>query len=1103
TVDKLNIKESTTAEFTKEKKDIENKLENLEEEILLFAQDNFRHLEGALFAAGKREELSMPVLMRLFVRGEAWEYFKLSGIKDPNVIQELESKLTGFLLLKSRLAHVKRTIDCFGDYNNATTDEQRKDILAEIGENLSASRYYSPYALEEDSAQELLFKRAALFFEAETGFLLREEQVNTLKELLSTTPEGNYQNLVKQMIMGGGKSKVLMPLLALCKARGDNLCAVMVPNALYETNLADLTDTSSSLFGQKTFSFQFSRFIQYTPSDLRKLRTRLESCKAERSYLVLDETTVSSVMLTYYEKSLKLERYAELIASPNLTREEIRELKKLGTLKGEVEELGKILAIFKDSGDLLIDEIDTVLDCKKQLNYPFGEDKDVIPKSELRLINHIYKCLGSIEITSSGKQIRIKDLLARNGQATLPSLESIKSDLIEKISTRPLSLSLTDKPKSLKDRLTQLCSIEKIGSLKKELQEHIDSSTLDRQHPLHYMLENIKDLERDPSLGKTPLNLASTALDKEIKSYLSGNRSQLLFSLLEFFKEQDGEFSDIANLFALSKQEITSLLENSLNKSNNEGYGIDPSSSSPQVIPFEGANTPSEGSLFSSRYEAANFSCQCFRAEEIPSKFIRIMLDKINQKASEEFQRNMKRVPFAKLPICVKFKAVFDRDLKDFPSDVEASKLEEFTRLFNTLKQDDDSEALDIFLEYSVMDLLSTNPEKLKSTTQNLISPWRSVQGFSGTPWNIDSFHHSLDVSKTIKRGVDGLTLSTLTSKGGSIARLDTTQKLSAASLIDQDDKSKPPLMAIIDVAAFTKEYTNLENAFEIAIKLIEKGRTDIKGVLYFDDKKNTLHCLKIPEGTTAEEMRALGLAVKNGNEIAEIIEVGGTSPENIEAKTGLTAKDYFTFYDQKRTTGTDIKQRADARALTTISKNTFIRDTLQGVMRLRGLRQGQSTDYVIPQSLDPDSTMDLERLFSINIAAQASQQSRDTIASSPQKLSDALSSKVRATLMEDRFIEWENSLEFSCFTKDLIAEAEKILDSEDRDGTAEERKTKAIVIQVANGKWAIFKMPEGGTKEEKIATIKRKLRERPIDSAHISYVDSMSAPSSLFVQAK
>ena len=65
-------------------------------------------------------------------------------------------------------------------------------------------------------------------------------------------------------------------------------------------------------------------------------------------------------------------------------------------------------------------------------------------------------------------------------------------------------------------------------------------------------------------------------------------------------------------------------------------------------------------------------------------------------------------------------------------------------------------------------------------------------------------------------------------------------------------------------------------------------------------------------------------------------------------SRCGVALKRRFTFYDQVHTTGMDIKQALDARAVCTLGKDMTLRDHAQGVYRMRGLGKGQTITVIV-----------------------------------------------------------------------------------------------------------------------------------------------------------
>ena len=87
-------------------------------------------------------------------------------------------------------------------------------------------------------------------------------------------------------------------------------------------------------------------------------------------------------------------------------------------------------------------------------------------------------------------------------------------------------------------------------------------------------------------------------------------------------------------------------------------------------------------------------------------------------------------------------------------------------------------------------------------------------------------------------------------------------------------------------------------------------------------------------------------------NENAMPIVIGSSDPEVINARTGSTPAQRFTYFDQHHTTGTDILQMPNALAYATIDSHTLARDFWQGVMRMRGLNSTQTIEVLLPPAV-------------------------------------------------------------------------------------------------------------------------------------------------------
>ena len=139
--------------------------------------------------------------------------------------------------------------------------------------------------------------------------------------------------------------------------------------------------------------------------------------------------------------------------------------------------------------------------------------------------------------------------------------------------------------------------------------------------------------------------------------------------------------------------------------------------------------------------------------------------------------------------------------------------------------------------------------------------------------------------------------------------------------LQDIASSTAPFFSALIDTGALITGMSNEEVArFLLANGLSQRG---IEGVVFLDDLD-----------------RKMVLVAATGRVVRL-------------SECGIDKDKRFAFYDQVHTTGMDIKQAPDARAVLTIGKDMTFRDYAQGAFRMRQIGQGQTIHLFIISEVD------------------------------------------------------------------------------------------------------------------------------------------------------
>jgi hypothetical protein len=422
---------------------------------------------------GKHRHLAtLHELMHIFLKQNYQEYTNKTSAAH-EYLDDIHRHVFLYLLAKTKQQHLKRINTTLNNLSSTIAPDIRIDLIHELGCLLLATRSYNPAKNPE-----------YLVFECINNKLLHVPQLEFLNMLLHKK-DARYPEKVIQLIMGGGKTKVLLPNIAYRKADGSNLVIVIVSEAMYETNLNDLSKVSQESFQQIPVGFVFERNHNADTNSLNDILNLLMNTIVQRNYII---TTPQSL------QSLEL-KYIEILAQQDIQNAEWH---------NKLKALTTILRILRSQSDVIIDEVDQNLDTKLELNYSFGTKTSVAATYPFMVADTIdlYMALNT--------QINLKDLL--EGTTNYPTQQQFQ-ELMQKLcqhlchnstsllyrivpSLRPTELD------SMRDYLLSKCSIKpqlihSLNLLQQDrlalLKEQLSSSliaTLSKNRNEHYGLPN-------------------------------------------------------------------------------------------------------------------------------------------------------------------------------------------------------------------------------------------------------------------------------------------------------------------------------------------------------------------------------------------------------------------------------------------------------------------------------------------------------------------------------------------------------------------------------------------------------------------------------------
>jgi hypothetical protein len=774
--------------------------------------------------------------------------------------------------------------------NCGTNDEfkgSEKEIeVTQLGEALAAKNIVS---VREQPAFQ--------FFQYAEEKLIRPIQQYFLNKLLNINKEtGKFYNEVIQIIMGGGKSKLIGPLAVLNKANGTNLVIFQVKSSLLKINHADMAATSQRLFNQKAILFEFDRTSPSTSHDLKQLYKLLYTTSVDKNYIVTSGTSLQSLELKYLETLANPPAFENPQAMQD--SEQIKKLEKeTAEWKKQIKWFEKSLLLLKLKGDRIIDEIHDELDPTKELNYTL--DEAVPPSSEdIKLSMDLFFFLREVSITD------------------IVGVESNAYDLI-------LNNKLISDPKNQFDMIMERIATQLVN-------QHVSPGTKER-NPIAAILNKLNLVEQD-SLTEEQKKLVREQDNSLLIAFLLGKNDKILPKLeANLTPREIDELSFI-------KFELSTILPFTLGKNYNEHYGpsrkVGISAINRKLaIPYKALNTPNERARFGQYIEAMNYTIQMNLIEPLSAELILELINEYKHKAKIEIL-NSNELAFNETDASQEFEKIFGYNLEII---LNLNK-EELDNLVNTFQHSETFKKA--FLASKALPLVQINPTVLSSNSQNLGSMTHTTQGMTGTPWNYKSYHQDIYFDEIEGIGTDGETIDLLQSekKNNTVVVCEAytqVEKLLEELLSKELDNFKK-VRAIIDVGAlFKQEVSNLEVAKKIGVFYKNNDQrlgTTTKFILYVDNQDNQLYAWDV------KKQSSIKLEESDEKAISKIL---NCKPE-----------ERFTFYDQARITGTDITQGSHARALVTFSDKTTQSELLQGVKRLRQFTHNQSVTLIQPSYL-------------------------------------------------------------------------------------------------------------------------------------------------------
>lgn len=331
---------------------------------------------------------------------EAIAYFSktsISEIKRKRKIDDIEDSQLFSLIIQyleeaTACQHWERISRALDELNGLSEEPHAAlHLIHKLGHLLTLKRCYSP--LEFPSI---------LVFEYLDNKLIYPIQFKIIQKFLERKADGHFVSKVIQLIMGGGKSKVILPLLAELMADGTNCVIIEVPEELLETNFNDLAALSLKVFNKRVHIFKFHRDYECSTQQLRGILDELKMVMVNKEYLLTTRKNIDSFVLKYVET---------LIAPDNDIDEWL----------SRIDYLDKIINILCEETDAIIDEEDLTLKNNDHLIYTIQEGRP-FAKNILKSLVHLFDFTKVVTIIDSVTKINLNDVVLGRISRPKPAL---------------------------------------------------------------------------------------------------------------------------------------------------------------------------------------------------------------------------------------------------------------------------------------------------------------------------------------------------------------------------------------------------------------------------------------------------------------------------------------------------------------------------------------------------------------------------------------------------------------------------------------------------------------------------------------------------------
>ena len=279
-------------------------------------------------------------------------------------------------------------------------------------------------------------------------------------------------------------------------------------------------------------------------------------------------------------------------------------------------------------------------------------------------------------------------------------------------------------------------------------------------------------------------------------------------------------------------------------------------------------------------------------------------------------------------------------------------------------------------LQDHILPYVKQESSVLHADAYDHVDMYHSVQGLSGTPWNKKTYKR-LHSEPGVALGNDGYLQKVIENK------VERVREIPFESLDTFVQALQPSAntQALIDICARFVGIESKEVANALAKYFFQRGH-GIKHILYFNE---------------AGMLCALSVGP-----IHQYVDLKTCDMDQVCRILHCTIEECFSYYDQPRALGMNLKQALTAKAIILLDEQTQYQSCLQGCGRMRGLEKQQTLEWIVTPGM-PTAVPALFRMMQNNQDAQLLE---DNVSASIDKLESIIRQDLRQIIYS---IEKEN----------------------------------------------------------------------------------------------